>query len=273
MKRSIRTLSLFLCLALMFSFQAFAYGGSVIDASTASDGYFTVHYTQNSSAAMRVGVSHNGKTIYYNYTPGEATAYAFTEGDGQYGIKLYQHVSGNSYRVLANVGLNVTLTDEYAPYLISTNEITFAQDDAVGLKAAELCEGLTTDAEKIVAIHKFIASNYKYNRTFAEDVRSGKITSYTPDTNAMLDTNVGVCYDFSALFAAMCRSQGIPCAMLKGYYMNGGYHAWNMVLVDDEWVAVDLTLAVLYRKMNADELSDCTVSLKSYHGYSFNLAA
>jgi len=268
MKRKIRTLGIFVCLALFLSVPAFAANLSSIDVSTASEGYFTIHYSDTSSA-MKVGVTKDGRTVYHNYTPGAQASYAFSDGNGTYTITLYQHLYGTSYRVITSSSAQVVLANELAPYLVSTNEITFSEYDLVGQTAAELCAELTTDAEKIVAIHNFIASTFKYNRTFASDVRSGKITSYTPDTNALLDSRLGVCYDFSALFAAMCRSQGIPCAMAKGYYMNSGYHAWNMICLDGEWIAVDMTLSVLYRRMNAESLSDCTVSLKSYYGYSY----
>lgn len=268
MKRKVRTLGIIVCLALFLSIPAFAANHSSIDVSNASEGYFSVYYSDTSSA-MKVGVSKGGSTVYHNYTPGTEASYAFSSGDGHYVITLYQHLYGTSYRVLTSTSVQVTLTSELAPYLVSTNEITFSEHDLVGQTAAEICADLTTDAEKIVAIHNYIASTFKYNRTFASDVRSGRITTYTPDTNALLESRLGVCYDFSALFAAMCRSQGIPCAMAKGYYMNSGYHAWNMINLDGEWIAVDMTLSILYRRMNADSLSDCTVSLKPYYGYSY----
>lgn len=269
MKQKICTIGIVMCLALLFSFQAFATDNSIIDVSTASEGYFTVRYDSSADSAMKVGVSIDGNTIYHNYTSGSEGTFAFTNGNGNYTITLYSHLYGTSYRPVTSTSVQVYLTDDLVKYRVSTSEITFSADDAVGIKTAEICEGLASDEEKIIAIHNYIASNFKYNRTLASDVRSGKITTYTPNTNEILNTKLGVCYDFSALFAAMCRSQGIACAMAKGYYMNGGYHAWNMVNLDGDWIAVDLTLSVLYRRMNAKELTDCTVSLKSYYGYTY----
>ena len=62
-----------------------------------------------------------------------------------------------------------------------------------------------------------MASRYTYDNKLANEITSGKITKYIPDTAATLKGTTGICYDFSSLFAAMCRSQGIPCALTKGY--------------------------------------------------------
>ena len=98
----------------------------------------------------------------------------------------------------------------------------------------------------------------------------GKTTyyNYTPDTAHLLERQQGVCYDFSALFAAMCRSQGIPCAVAKGY-TTGGYHAWNMVYMNDAWVAIDMTLSIAYGWSDTDEMSDFTVSMNRYYNYAY----
>ena len=60
-----------------------------------------------------------------------------------------------------------------------------------------------------------LASRYTYDNKLANEITSGKITKYIPDTAATLKGTTGICYDFSSLFAAMCRSQGIPCALTK----------------------------------------------------------
>lgn len=52
----------------------------------------------------------------------------------------------------------------------------------------------------------------------------------------------GICYDYSALFAGMLRSLGIPTKLVKGYKNDmREYHAWNEVLVGENWVIIDTT--------------------------------
>ena len=69
-----------------------------------------------------------------------------------------------------------------------------------------------------------------------------------------------MCYDFSSLFAAMCRSEGIPCALTKGD-AGSSYHAWNKVNLNGKWYQIDLTFAVTRSVKNAKSLHDCVSPL------------
>ena len=269
MKRISRFLGVFLCLALVITGSAFAANETTIDVSNANDGYFTVEYNDSENVKMKVGVTFNGETVYYNYTPNTKSAYAFDKGNGNYNITLYRNNSDTSYNTVSSASAYVQLENSLAPYLVSTAEVTFSAEDSVGKKAAELCKNKATDEEKVLALHNYISKNFKYNYIFANAVMKGKIKNYTPNTNEILTERRGVCYDFSSLFAAMCRSQGIPCAISKGY-LNGAYHAWNMVYVNDNWVAVDLTNSVRAKLKAVKPFSECTVMLDaSYTGYAF----
>ena len=268
MKGMSRVLGVFLCLVMAFSGSAFAAETAYIDVSTSSEGYFTVEYDNCRVGKMKVGVTHNGTTAYYNYTPGEKSSYTFASGDGEYILALYRNVGGTKYRQVTKTAVTVQMEEVMAPYLVSTEEITFSEVDAVGVAAAALCKGLGTDADKIVAIYNDISGRFQYDYRFAALVRSGAVMNYIPDTYLTLKSGKGICYDFSALFAAMCRSQDIPCAVDKGY-LGGVYHAWNMVFLDGEWIAVDVTAAVCGTHTPADELSDCVADLSHYTNYTF----
>lgn len=266
MKRTVRFPAIFVCFLLMAAFvfpvHALA-ASSAIDTSTSSEGYFTVAYSSAEKVKMKVGVTQGTDTVYYDYAPGESSAYTFTDGDGAYIITLYRNISGISYKKVESVNVNVLMTDPMAPYLVSTKEITFSGDDAVSRKAAELCAGLTDDADKAVAIHNYIAANFTYDSVLGDQVKTGEVKNYTPDTNDVLAARKGICYDFSALYAAMCRSQGIPCAIAKGY-LNGGYHAWDMVYIDGAWNAVDMTREISNANTDAETLDDCVTALEQY---------
>lgn len=270
MKRINRILGVFLCLMMVISGSSVAYaaGNPNIDISTASQGYFTVDCDRYLGVKMKVGVTYRGQTQYLDYTAGTEAAYPFLQGDGYYTLTLYRNLSGTKYRQVTSTRANVVLEDPLAPYLVSTVDVTFSDEDTVGLTAADICMDLETDREKIVAIHNFIAEYFYYDYAFANQVRYGLVTSYTPNTNLVLESGVGVCCDFASVFAAMCRSQEIPCAVATGY-RNGGYHAWNFVYVDGEWLPVDLTVAVSRKIVGLTELEECVVSLARYTDYTF----
>ena len=255
-------LPIFLLAALICPVQARA-AGPVIDTSTASEGYFTVSYDAACQVKMKVGVTLGRDTVYYRYVPGDSSAYTFTEGDGEYTITLYRNVHDTTYKTVTSTQVDVVMDDPMAPYLASTEEITFSADDAVGKKAAELCAGLPSDGERVVAIYRYMAAHFTYDHVLGGQATRGELVNYVPDTCRILEAGTGICYDFAALFAAMCRSQGIPCAIAKGD-LNGGYHAWNMVYIDGAWNAVDITRAVSNRDADAAVLADCVTSLDGY---------
>ena len=192
------------------------------------------------------------------------------KGNGKYTVTLYRNVSGTSYQQVESKSMNVTVKDSYAPYLVSTSEVQFSKGDTVSAKAAELCKNAKTDEAKVIAIYNYMADRYSYDNKLANEITSGKITKYIPDTAATLKGTTGICYDFSSLFAAMCRSQGIPCALTKGY-AGSSYHAWNKVNLNGKWYQIDLTYAVTRSVKNAKTLHDC-VSPLTYTNTSDALA-
>ena len=192
------------------------------------------------------------------------------KGNGKYTVTLYRNVSGTSYQQVESKSMNVTVKDSYVPYLVSTSEVQFSKGDTVSAKAAELCKNAKTDEAKVIAIYNYMASRYTYDNKLANEITSGTITKYIPDTAATLKGTTGICYDFSSLFAAMCRSQGIPCALTKGY-AGSSYHAWNKVNLNGKWYQIDLTYAVTRSVKNAKNLHDC-VSPLTYTNTSDALA-
>ena len=225
----------------------------------------------DSSARLKVGIQYNGgKTVFYDCPSGKDTSFSLDKGNGKYTVTLYRNVSGTSYQQVESKSMNVTVKDSYAPYLVSTSEVQFSKGDTVSAKAAELCKNAKTDEAKVIAIYNYMASRYTYDNKLANEITSGKITKYIPDTAATLKGTTGICYDFSSLFAAMCRSQGIPCALTKGY-AGSSYHAWNKVNLNGKWYQIDLTYAVTRSVKNAKTLHDC-VSPLTYTNTSDALA-
>ena len=265
MKRLFRfACTVFAAAVLSMGFTAAA-ANDIVDTSNTDHGYVTVNYT--SSAKLKVGIQYNGgKTVYRDCPSGKDASFSLDQGDGKYTVTLYRNVSGSSYEEVSSKTMNVTVKDAYAPYLVSTAEVQFSKGDAVSNKAAELCKNAKTDEEKVVAIYNYMASRYSYDYALANEITSGKITKYIPNTAATLNGTTGICYDFSSLFAAMCRSEGIPCALTKGY-AGSSYHAWNKVNLDGSWYQIDLTYAVTRSVKNASSLHDC-VSPLNYTGTS-----
>lgn len=89
--------------------------------------------------------------------------------------------------------------------------------------------------KKVQAIHNWLIHNFEY------DYDCDPFIQYF-DVRRTLRSHKGTCYDFSHLFAAMCRSQGVPCYVVDGTAYSGiGNHTWNRVYYDGSWWDIDLT--------------------------------
>ena len=94
----------------------------------------------------------------------------------------------------------------------------------------------TTDAEKVLSAYSWMTENLTYDHNY------DCLYQYS-DITKTLQTKTGVCYDIACLFAAICRSQDIPCYVIDGYARTNRttQHTWNRVLIDGTWYDVDIT--------------------------------
>ena len=62
-----------------------------------------------------------------------------------------------------------------------------------------------------------------------------------------ISTRKGICYDFSHLFAALCRSQNIPCYVVDGTKFDDAnyHHTWNRIYYNGCWWNVDVTIDIV----------------------------
>lgn len=109
--------------------------------------------------------------------------------------------------------------------------------------ADEICEGCDTDAEKIKAIHDWMIHNFEY----ADDCYP--VIQYF-DVRKTISTHKGICYDFAHLFAALCRSQNIPCYAVDGtpYEPSKECHTWNRIYFESSWWNLDVTFDIVQTK-------------------------
>ncbi len=150
-----------------------------------------------------------------------------------------------------------------APYLSNGRDTLW--DTQTEELADEICAGCETDEEKVRAFYDWIVSNFEY------DHECYPIFQYF-DVRKTLQTKHGICYDFSHLFAAFCRSQNIPCYAVDGmpYDRSKENHTWNRVYFNGSWWDVDLTNDILATKDGVKlygfrELESITDSDREYY--------
>ncbi|MBO5358007.1 MAG: transglutaminase domain-containing protein, partial [Clostridia bacterium] len=118
---------------------------------------------------------------------------------------------------------------------LTNGQATLWDTNTVAL-ADEICVDCDTDEEKVKAIYKWMIYNFEY------DYDCEPLIQYF-NVRKTLSSRKGICYDFSHLFATLCRSQNIPCYVVDGNKRENVqyHHTWNRVYFNDSWWNIDVT--------------------------------
>lgn len=210
-----------------------------IDYSNASCGYISALYS-GSSPRAKLRITCGGITCDHDLSvTGEKEYFPLMQGSGEYRIQIYEQYDGKMYMSVLDLSVGVEIDDDVKMYLYPNKYSMFDEKSDCVLKSAELCGGAEDDIEKIAAIFGYITDNVTYDYDLAASVQSG----YIPDPDKVLKVKKGICFDYASLFAAMCRSQGIPTRLVIGYAADDIYHAWNEVYTKETgWIAPELLL-------------------------------
>ncbi|NLV51546.1 MAG: transglutaminase domain-containing protein, partial [Clostridiales bacterium] len=191
----------------------YAKNNALIDASNAVDGYVMCRYTGGGAKLKVIVQGPNTKYTYNLSDSGEYETFPLSDGNGTYKIGVYKNISGTQYSTLVSRSITVTLTDEFAPFILPNQYVNYSADSEVVRKAEKLCENSDTELEKVAAVYDFVINTFSYDKEKARTVTGG----YLPDVDEILALEKGICFDYSAVMAAMLRSQGIPTKLVVGY--------------------------------------------------------
>ena len=210
-------------------------GVSFVDLSAVSEGYVAV--SVSSAKRLKFQVLKDDAT--YNYdiaSDGTPSVLPLQCGDGHYVFRVMENIEGSKYAQIYLTECDVTLLDEFQPFLRPSDYSNYAPDSACVKKAAELAAECGSALEVVSAVYDYICRTVVYDREKAATVQSG----YLPVPDETMLTGKGICFDYASLAAAMLRSQGIPTKVIFGYVSpNDLYHAWNMFYTEESgWVTV-----------------------------------
>lgn len=109
----------------------------------------------------------------------------------------------------------------------------------------ELAKDCTTQEEVVRKGYEWIVDNIRYDYSCPDSFVYQHF-----NIEKTLDTKMGICFDYSCLFASYCRSQGIPCFIIDGtpFDPNMDYHTWNRVYFNGSWWQVDTTFDSIQNK-------------------------
>lgn len=214
------------------------YGNDVttIDASNVSKGYIMANYTGTCPKVKLQIIGPGSYKCTYNLNTADYQAFPLTGGNGSYTITVNENIQDKDYIVSYELDLDVSITDPFSPYLISSSYVNYnSRTRAVDL-AAQLCETAADDLECVSAVYNYVIDNIAYDYDKAGQITSGALSSYIADIDGTLSSGKGICLDYAALMTCMLRTQHIPTRLEVGY-AGMAYHAWISVYITDVgWV-------------------------------------
>ena len=229
-------------------------GSTAIDTSGTSQGWVCAAAT--STVRLKFQVITDAAT--YNYDlPNDGTPmiYPLNMGNGDYTFRIMQNTEGSSYVPIAMAKAHVTLSTEFAPFLMPGMFCAYTDASNCVAKARELTADCTNEAEVVAAICTWVARNVSYDTPKAK--RLATATGYVPEPDETLATGKGICFDYASLSCAMLRSLGLPTKLMTGYVGEDAvYHAWIMVYIDGTWQTAKFSVS-------PNEWSRCDVTFAS----------
>ena len=204
----------------------------ILDISNTGQGYLTA-ISDSNDLKMNVQLTTEEGVVYsYFISPGESAVIPFSAGSGTYQVCCYQQIDGSQYAALFADTLEVSLKNEFLPFLYPNQYVNFTPDSESSKLALSIVSEDTSDVDALTAIYNYVVRNLTYDYDLADNVEAG----YLPDVDATLKSKKGICFDYAALTTAMLRARDIPCKLQIGY-AGTVKHAWiNVYIRSKGWV-------------------------------------
>ena len=221
---------------------------ATIDYSNLSEGYIFVSYNGGTNRPIKVQILKNGRTVgwrgngylYKINNNGVPEQLVLSEGNGTYKVNVFRHAYGSRFNPIFSTTFNVTLRHELAPFLYPNKYVNFGAYGSVSELAARLAGESPTDTVR--SIFRYVSRNISYNWPL---VHQGVPSWYEPNLEQMLETRLGICFDFASLMTALLRLNDIPAKMVFGYFQGNYWHAWVSVYLQEYgWLLLDPTKSI-----------------------------
>lgn len=179
--------------------------------------------------------------------------------DGAFAIEVNLRYGNGIYTIWAgsqpnkfdgSIRFEVENTDKNDNRNLAASYYVDSDNTAIKKLAETLAPARMTDMEKLRSIHAWVTQNISYDCGYQNSNRDNlEKASY------ILQQGNGVCSHYAILTAALCRAAGLPARIINGPAgLSDGVprvnHAWNEVLINGQWVAVDTCWDAGYTKDN-----------------------
>lgn len=206
-----------------------------------NQGIVKIMCTSPNGGRLKVRIENGSGKYTYDLSSGVVESYPLQMGNGEYKITVLENSGGDKYQIVGATKVTAQMADEKQVYLGSVQNVKWTQQN----QAIQYGKSLTTGKSEIIDKAETLY-HYMVNGTYSYDYKkyASLPSTYLPSIDRTYKEKTGICYDFSSLFAAMLRSQGIYAKLVTGYTPNAeGFHAWNEVYdaSSNTWLIIDTT--------------------------------
>ena len=209
--------------------------------------YMFINYASNDDADFEAYVCY-GRHLYSFETEGPTTRQA----------KITEMIEAQGITPENSLSYDIAYPYEAQDQAEYNGYSTYVSDTEYWIdKSDEILAGHENDsaAYKALLLHDWMTENLVYDWYKANKLDNPRYYGhYHTGEFYVSKCYVGVCRDFTNIYAIMCRKHGIPCIIL-GNTAEG--HVWNAVYLYDQWIEVDLT-GDIDREARNEDVTDVT---------------
>lgn len=234
----------------------------LIDYSNASLGYIMAKTLTNDHKRIKIMILKDDEKYTYDLNKDlEYETFPLNMANGKYIIKAYENVENDQYSLLFSFDIDVSLENEFAPFLYPNQVVDYDENTLCISKSFELVKDDTTDLARVEDIYKWVLESVTYDWDKVEEVQGKYVLPVLDD---VYTNGKGICFDYAAIMAAMLRVQHIPTKVVTGM-VSEGYHAWIEVYIENmgwikphvyfnsgEWTTMDPTYDALKQDYDGD---------------------
>lgn len=158
------------------------------------------------------------------------------------------NIINNSFKIVVKNDESESLSKS-GRTIVYYNGITLSEGIKSNEEIDQFARGLIKDekssVQKAKIIYNWVGQNIEYDYDKVEKILKNDFSVKSGAINTFYSRK-GICFDYSCLFATICRANNIEVRIITGEGFNGSNwvnHAWNQVYISEEerWINVDTT--------------------------------
>ncbi|KOA20188.1 transglutaminase-like superfamily protein [Clostridium homopropionicum DSM 5847] len=162
--------------------------------------------------------------------------------------KNIPNIINNSFKIVIKNNADESSKDN-GKTIVYYNGITLEEglksNDEIDNFARKLVADSNNTRSKAKVIYNWVGKNIDYDYAKVDKIMNNDFTIKSGAIPTFYSKK-GICFDYSCLYAVMCRANGIKTRIITGEGYNGSSwvsHAWNQVYIEEEnkWINVDTT--------------------------------